>query len=210
MSAIVEGTGRYGTIVESATQWLGISSSPVTIPSIVTGLLGRFSADYDVDAIARAIADRIEAALPQGYSIHGDELAIAPYSPALTDADRQAAQEAWPQGDDFDAICEARPAGHAPQRRLRVAWTASYDVLVDVGTPEERATDICSCIIEQWDEDGGDWVGADDERVHAAYARLREGDDWSLPEPFEEARSRLLARAGLTEDDITDSDAECW
>lgn len=94
--------------------------------------------------------------------------------------------------------------------RYRIAWAVEHDALVDVGSPEERATSTCTCWIEQWDAESQDWVAADDERVHQAIDGLREGDDWEGATAYDEARARLLARAGLSEDDITDSDAECW
>ena len=94
--------------------------------------------------------------------------------------------------------------------RYRISWTTSHDVLVDVGSPEERATSTCHCSIEQWSNEDECWIAPEDERVASACDGLIEGDDWTSPAPFVEARARLLAKAGLGEDDLTDPDDEDW
>lgn len=94
--------------------------------------------------------------------------------------------------------------------RYRVHWITEHDVLVDVGSPEERATSTCTCIIEQWSDESADWIAADDDRVRDAIDALREGDDWESPDPYDDAKARLLAKAGLTEADLTDPDCDDW
>lgn len=81
-------TTEYGQIV------------PTTLTDWVAEALGDFVADYDVPAIVAEMRDGIQAALPDGVTLAGDQL-YGPYEPRV-DVDVVAVLESV----DFWAIAE--------------------------------------------------------------------------------------------------------
>lgn len=78
---------KEGTTMQDATAtteigtWatLGPSSSTVTIQGTVADAVGEFAADYDIDAIITDYRDAINAAMPEGVSLHGQDYIVGPY-----------------------------------------------------------------------------------------------------------------------------------
>lgn len=77
-------TTSYGTWVNHTSGGNG------TVAGTVTDHLGEFVEEHDVDAIVTEFADEINAVLPDGVSLHGDEF----YGPAGQDRDSDAIREA--------------------------------------------------------------------------------------------------------------------
>ena len=67
----------------------------------IAGDLGEYAEDHDLDAIETDYRDAINAALPEGVTLAGDEF----YGPAHEAIDRDAIREAV-EGVDFWAIAE--------------------------------------------------------------------------------------------------------
>jgi hypothetical protein len=88
-------TTSYGT-------WLNLTDTSLNVRQSVEESLGEFGDEYDVNAIERDYRAAIDAALPEGVTLAGDEF----YGPHPINAAAFAGIEVAVDGVDFWAIVE--------------------------------------------------------------------------------------------------------
>lgn len=99
-------------------------------------------------------------------------------------------------GREDNAAHLAKALGLRVQERvLALTWQTSKGML---------------CVtLEEWSPIDHGWIAPLDDRLADLIRYLRPGVDWQSPAPYQEAEDHLLAAAGLTRDDISET-ITCW
>lgn len=101
------------TAITSYGNFTNFEPAALTLADSVSAALGEWAGDYDLDAIADGLRTEINAALPEGVTLNGDEL-YGPYDRRDEEIDYRAIWEGidfWAIADKHDNSTSA--AGHS-------------------------------------------------------------------------------------------------